>query len=133
MPRHPLTAAVQAILPGGRAPRSRDYLTLLDDRLDALAALAAGGPLRAGDLRVGPADRALARRFLAAHEGAWDDGDENLVRGYLDRWLREGARPEGRRRARPDRRRHDAGRPARPARDAVVLPVGDGVGALRLC
>jgi hypothetical protein len=35
----------------------------------------------------------VARRFLASHEGAWDDGDENLVRGYLDRWLREGDDP----------------------------------------
>jgi hypothetical protein len=35
----------------------------------------------------------VARRFLASREGAWDDGDENLVRGYLDRWLRKGDDP----------------------------------------
>ena len=35
----------------------------------------------------------MARRFLARVMGAWDDGDENLVRGYLDRWLREGDDP----------------------------------------
>jgi len=33
------------------------------------------------------------RRFLASHEGAWDDGDENLVRGYLDRWIPQGDDP----------------------------------------
>jgi hypothetical protein len=74
----------------GRGPRSRGFLALLDDRLDALEALAAGGALHRPALRVGAADRALARRVIAVHEGAWDDGDENLVRGYLDRWSRAG-------------------------------------------
>lgn len=31
-------------------------------------------------------DRALARRVLRALEARWHDGDENLVRGLLDRW-----------------------------------------------
>lgn len=35
-------------------------------------------------------DRALARRFLRPLEASWHDGDENLVRGYLDRWARAG-------------------------------------------
>ncbi len=74
-----------------RAAGARAYLDLLDDRLSALAGLAERR--LDGDLRVSPADRAVARRFLAGHEGAWDDGDENLVRGYLDRWLREGDDP----------------------------------------
>jgi hypothetical protein len=91
--RHPLTAALRRLLGAERAEQARDYLALLDDRLAALAALAAGGPLGQGDLRTSPADRALARRFLASHEGAWDDGDENLVRGYLDRWVRDGVDP----------------------------------------
>jgi hypothetical protein len=91
--RHPLTAALRRLLGGERAEQARDYLALLDDRLAALAALADGGPLSRGDLRTSPADRAVARRFLASHEGAWDDGDENLVRGYLDRWLRKGDDP----------------------------------------
>jgi hypothetical protein len=77
-------------LRGDRTVQTRAYLALLDDRLAALASLAAEGRLASGDLCVRPADRALARRFLAAHEGAWDDGDENLVRGFLDRWIREG-------------------------------------------
>jgi len=89
--RHPLIAVLRRHLGEDLAYRSRDYLALLDDRLAALAALAQGRAL--GDLRVSPADRALARRFLAAHEGAWDDGDENLVRGFLDRWVREGDDP----------------------------------------
>jgi hypothetical protein len=91
--RHPLTAALRRLLGGARAGLARDYLSLLDDRLAALAELSAGGPLVQGDLRLSPADRAVARRFLASHEGAWDDGDENLVRGYLDRWLRKGDDP----------------------------------------
>ncbi len=36
------------------------------------------------------AERALARRFLKPFVGTWDDGDENLVRGTLDRWVRTG-------------------------------------------
>jgi hypothetical protein len=75
-----------------RAAGARAYLDLLDDRLAALAGLAERRRVDR-DLRVSPADRAVARRFLAGHEGAWDDGDENLVRGYLDRWLREGDDP----------------------------------------
>ncbi|MFI5184742.1 MAG: hypothetical protein ACHQNV_10100 [Vicinamibacteria bacterium] len=39
------------------------------------------------------ASRALARRFLKAYEGAWTDGDENLVRGHLDVWDRGGLDP----------------------------------------
>ena len=77
-------------LRGDRTGLTRDYLALLDDRLAGLGALAAQGRLASGDLRLGPADRALARRFLAARKGEWDDGDENLVRGFLDRWTREG-------------------------------------------
>jgi hypothetical protein len=85
--RHPLTVALRRMLGDERAEVARAYLALLDDRLAALAALAAGDPLIEGDLRTSPADRAVARRFLASHEGAWDDGDENLVRGYVDRWI----------------------------------------------
>ena len=63
------------------------YLNLLDRRFSALARVAAGEAVgsRAG---LKAADRALARRHLAAREGEWDDGHENLVRGYLDRWER---------------------------------------------
>ena len=70
-------------------PAARPYLALLDDRLATLSALAVGRrPAAAGGLRVGPADRALARRFLSTHRREWDDGDENLVRGFLDRWTK---------------------------------------------
>jgi hypothetical protein len=34
-------------------------------------------------------ERALALRALARREASWHDGDENLVRGYLDRWGRD--------------------------------------------
>ena len=69
------------------------YLRLLDERLAALSDLAAGRPAAAHGLRTAPADRALARRFLSAHRYDWDDGDENLVRGFLDRWTKEGDDP----------------------------------------
>jgi hypothetical protein len=35
-------------------------------------------------------DRKLASGFLEPFEATWHDGDENLVRGYLDRWVRPG-------------------------------------------
>jgi hypothetical protein len=41
-------------------------------------------------LGLGARDRALARRFLRPRQATWHDGDENLVRGHLDRWLRPG-------------------------------------------
>lgn len=74
----------------GRALRARSsalqkrYLDLLDRRLRALESLAAGQP---ANLALTPSNRTLARRFLEPLEGSWDDGDENLVRGFLDRWL----------------------------------------------
>jgi hypothetical protein len=77
--RHPLTQAVRLALPAPLGPTSRRFLGLLDRRL---AALAAERPVRSTN-----ADRLLARRFLTPLEGAWDDGDETLVRGHLDRWL----------------------------------------------
>lgn len=82
--RHPLTSAVRRTLRRPATQTSRRFLTLLDRRLAALAA----GRL----VRGGAADRALTRRFLARVAGRWDDGDENLVRGYLDRWQSPGAR-----------------------------------------
>jgi hypothetical protein len=84
---------VRRALRGDRTDVTRDYLALLDDRLAALGDLADQGRLASGDLRLAPADRALARRFLAAREGGWDDGDENLVRGFLDRWIRQAEDP----------------------------------------
>jgi hypothetical protein len=82
--RHPLTSAVRRALRRPLSPTSRRYLWLLDRRLATLAAGRAPGPAAA--------DRKLARRFLARVAGHWDDGDENLVRGYLDSGGRRGAR-----------------------------------------
>lgn len=84
--RHPLTQAVRLALRDPRGPTARRYLGLLDRRL---AALEAGRPVRSTN-----ADQMLARLFLAPLEGAWDDGDENLVRGHLDRWLGAGENAE---------------------------------------
>jgi hypothetical protein len=86
-PRHAFTAAVRRTLPRPLDRSAESYLRLLDRRFAALARLAAGeGGVTAAGLR--PADRALARRQLAARAGGWHDGDENLVRGHLDRWDR---------------------------------------------
>lgn len=84
---------MRRLLADDRGRDAGDYLGILDDRLAALSSLAVEGRLARGDLRLAPADRALARRVLARHQGDWDDGDENLVRGYLDRWLPSGADP----------------------------------------
>lgn len=86
--RHALTAAVAEALPHPLSPATAAYLDLLDQRLAAIEAIA-DGPAEAR-FSEDPAARALARRFLRPIEGTWDDGDENLVRGYLDRWSRPG-------------------------------------------
>ena len=74
-------------LPAGRARASGPFIDLLGRRLLALEAIALG---TAQTVREGAADRARARRFLASLEGTWHDGDENLVRGFLDGWERPG-------------------------------------------
>jgi len=90
--KHPLIAAVRRTLPRPLSPTSRRYLSLLDRRLATLAAVAEGGPTAA--LAEATTSLALARRFLEPFEGLWDDGDEELVRGYVDRWLRQGEDPK---------------------------------------
>lgn len=87
-PRHPLTAAVRRALARPLDRSAESYLRLLDRRFASLARMAAGAATDSG--RAGPteAERAIARRFLAPREAEWQDGDENLVRGYLDRWQR---------------------------------------------
>jgi len=88
---HPLTRAVARALPRPRSPLATRYLALLDRRLAKAERLAAGlGAASRGETR---ASRDLARRFLRRYEGAWSDGDENLVRGHLDVWHREGVSP----------------------------------------
>lgn len=66
------------------------YLDVLDLRLRALETLAAG---QRANLALTSSNRALSRRFLKPLNGTWDDGDENLVRGFLDLWVRSGADP----------------------------------------
>ncbi len=86
---HPLVASLAAILPEDR--RRAPFLELLERRLEALRAVAEGrGPWPHPDR----CQRALVRRVLRHETGSWDDGDENLVRGYLDRWAPAGANPE---------------------------------------
>ena len=64
-------------------------MRLVDRRLAALARIAGGQAARAAVAGMTARDRGLARRALARREAAWHDGDENLVRGYLDRWEAE--------------------------------------------
>ncbi|HET7746989.1 MAG TPA: hypothetical protein VFM29_06785 [Vicinamibacteria bacterium] len=52
--------------------------------------MAGGAAPVAAALGLDPRSRALSRRFLGPREGTWHDGDENLVRGWLDRWRRPG-------------------------------------------
>jgi hypothetical protein len=87
---HPLTRAVRRALPHPVPRAGTAYLSLLDRRLAALAECALGREASAEDLGVRAEDRAVATRFLEPLEGTWHDGDENLVRGYLDRWVRPG-------------------------------------------
>lgn len=86
-PRHAFTTALRRTLPRPLDRSAESYLRLLDRRFAALARVA-GGEAGAAASGLRPADRALARRHLAAREGGWHDGDENLVRGHLDRWDR---------------------------------------------
>lgn len=86
---HPLVASVAALLPdnGRRAP----FLELLERRLAALREVAAGGGAWPHPDRC---ERALVQRVLRHGAERWDDGDENLVRGYLDRWSAGAADPQ---------------------------------------
>jgi len=81
---------VRDALPPRRAREAAPLLDLLASRLSALAEIAGG---RSCALPGGAAARARWRRFLRPREGSWHDGDENLVRGFLDRWVRPGQDP----------------------------------------
>ncbi len=87
---HPLVAAVRKALVPPLGADATAYLVLLERRLGALVEVAAGGDV---GVLADPGSHALARRFLRPLVGTWDDGDENLVRGYLDRWVAAGADP----------------------------------------
>lgn len=87
---HALLALVKGALPSPRARSEGPLLASLERRLADLRDAAEGDrhPLRGGDR-----ERVLWRRFLAPLEGTWHDGDENLVRGFTDPWVRKGADP----------------------------------------
>ena len=79
---HPLVERLRLSL-GPAASGNEPLLEALGGRLAALQALAAGRrPDWSGERQA----RAVTRRFLRRREGRWHDGDENLVRGLLDRW-----------------------------------------------
>lgn len=85
-PRHPFTSLLRRTLPRPLDPSAKSYLRLLDRRFVVLARIAGGADAGDAEWVERREDRRLARRFLARPEAAWHDGDENLVRGYLDRW-----------------------------------------------
>lgn len=58
------------------------FLRGLERNLTRLATWA-GDP---ASLAQSAGEQRAAQRFLSSVEGSWDDGDETLVRGYLDRW-----------------------------------------------
>jgi hypothetical protein len=81
--RDPLTSALRAALAGRRTKDLPRFLRLFGRQLAALERLArvqTTGPMI-------PVDKALARRVLRGAEELWNDGDENLVRGHLDRFV----------------------------------------------
>jgi hypothetical protein len=84
---------VRRALPRPLGRGAKDFLRLLDRRFATLASIVAGHA-RGAEAGLRSADRALARRFLEPREGDWHDGEENLVRGYLDHWD-TGANPSG--------------------------------------
>jgi hypothetical protein len=84
---------VRGALGPRQQPRADAYLALLATRLEALGTLARGGAPDAATLGFTPKDRARARAFLKPREASWHDGDENLVRGYLDTWVRSTGDP----------------------------------------
>ena len=71
----------------------KDYAALLGRRFAALEKAAQGAAVDTRDLALGRAEHALARRVLRPLEARWHDGDENLVRGMLDRWVAKDAPP----------------------------------------
>ena len=79
---------VRAALVSRLLSRDEDYLLVLTQRLEAVRAIARGGAPDAATARFTRADRAVARAFLRPREATWHDGDENLVRGHLDAWVR---------------------------------------------
>jgi hypothetical protein len=81
---------VRRALSAAPSPAQQRYLDLLDLRFAALSDLVAG---RRANLAHGSTNRALSRRFLEPFQETWDDGDENLVRGFLDRWVTREADP----------------------------------------
>lgn len=86
---HPLVACLRRSL-GRAAGRNAAVVAALAGRLAALAALADG---RVPDWSGEPGARQATARFLRRRAGRWHDGDENLVRGLLDRWQRPGEDP----------------------------------------
>jgi hypothetical protein len=84
---------VQGALGPRQKPRADAYLALLAGRLQALREMAAGAAADAVAAGFTAPDRAVARAFLRPREGTWHDGDENLVRGHLDTWVRDGGDP----------------------------------------
>jgi hypothetical protein len=87
--RHPLTSLLRRSLPRPVDRADEAYLRLVDRRLAALAPMARGKSPFPADPGRRREERALALRALARREASWHDGDENLVRGYLDRWGRD--------------------------------------------
>jgi hypothetical protein len=89
-----LASAAARALPH-ETPRRNRYAALLARRFPALEAAARGEAADARALGLARPDRDLARRALGPLEARWHDGDENLVRGLLDRWMPPGGAATG--------------------------------------
>lgn len=84
MSPHPLIARVREAL-GPRLADDEAYVVLLARRLARLEELAYGSADEAW--HETPAEGALGRHFVQQREACWSDGDENLIREWLDPWL----------------------------------------------
>jgi hypothetical protein len=84
MSSHPLIARVREAL-GPRLADDETYVLLLARRLARLEEWARGGADESW--HETRAERALGRDFVRQREACWSDGDENLIREWLDPWL----------------------------------------------
>ncbi len=83
--RHDFLSLARRALEPADAGAARAYLDRLPGRLERLAAVARHR-LEPASLAPTAVQRDETRRVLHSIEGDWHDGDENLVRGWLDCW-----------------------------------------------
>jgi hypothetical protein len=84
MSTHPLIARVRDAL-GSTLLEDEAYVQLLARRLARLEKITRGNADESW--HETRAEQALGRDFVRQREACWSDGDENLIREWLDPWL----------------------------------------------